>query len=407
MTHHGRSFWIAGFPKSRQPSWPIERGQAGADVAIVGGGLTGCTIAFVFAAAGIRVALCDAGRIGQGATGNAAGLLSLEPSPRFVDLEAACGRRNARRMVEMYRKAALDFAALLRRLRVRCGLERQDAAWLATDRDAEKWLRREHDGRSEAGVGTAWLRGARLRRESGVEAAGAIVTPGSLVLDPYRACVGLARAAAARGCGIFERTRLVGGRRARNGIELKLASGTLTASAVVLATGAPPPLVRPLARHFDLATTYHVVTPPLPAAIRKAMGTRALALRDTARPEHRLRWTSDNRVLFSGADQPSVPARSRDRVLVQRSGQLMYELSLFHPVISGIQPDFGWDEPVARTADGIPYIGTHRNYPRHLFALGADQSGAASALLAARILLRAFQGEPAKGDELFGFGRRL
>jgi len=91
---------------------------------------------------------------------------------------------------------------------------------------------------------------------------------------------------------------------------------------------------------------------------------------------------------------------------VQRTGQLMYELSLLYPVISGIQPAAGWDETVAATADGLPYIGRHRSFPCHLFALGADAAGAASSMLAARLLLRQFQGRPEKGDEAFGFGRQ-
>jgi hypothetical protein len=39
--------------------------------------------------------------------------------------------------------------------------------------------------------------------------------------------------------------------------------------------------------------------------------------------------------------------------------------------------------------------------------MGASQHGAGFAWLAARILLRQHQGEPAKGDDLFGFSRVL
>jgi glycine/D-amino acid oxidase-like deaminating enzyme len=59
------------------------------------------------------------------------------------------------------------------------------------------------------------------------------------------------------------------------------------------------------------------------------------------------------------------------------------------------------------TVDGLPYVGSHRNFPRHLFALGHGRHGAAVAWLAARVLLRQFQDSPDKGDELFGFARIL
>jgi hypothetical protein len=49
------------------------------------------------------------------------------------------------------------------------------------------------------------------------------------------------------------------------------------------------------------------------------------------------------------------------------------------------------------------YIGPHRNYPRHLFALGGDSLS--GAFLAARVLARAASGEPDKYDEDFGWTR--
>ena len=57
---------------------------------------------------------------------------------------------------------------------------------------------------------------------------------------------------------------------------------------------------------------------------------------------------------------------------MQRTGQLMYELLMMHPAISGLQPEYGWEMVYGETADGLMYIGPHRNYPRHLFALGSS-----------------------------------
>ena len=70
-----------------------------------------------------------------------------------------------------------------------------------------------------------------------------------------------------------------------------------------------------------------------------------------------------------------------------------------------MQPEDAWDGTVATTADGLPYIGPHRNFPRHLFALGYGGNGLTLGFLASRILLRQCLGEPAKEDELFAFTR--
>jgi len=145
----------------------------------------------------------------------------------------------------------------------------------------------------------------------------------------------------------------------------------------------------------------------LPAAVRRQAGSRSSVLRDADAPPHLLRWLKDDRALFTGGDQPAVGERVRSKVLVQRTGQLMYELSVLYPPISGLQPEWAWASTHYETVDRLPFIGLHRNFPRHLFAMGAGQHGAGVAWLAARILLRQFQKEPAKGDDLFGFSRVL
>jgi glycine/D-amino acid oxidase-like deaminating enzyme len=83
----------------------------------------------------------------------------------------------------------------------------------------------------------------------------------------------------------------------------------------------------------------------------------------------------------------------------------MYELLTMYPEIAGLRPEFGWDVSYGETADGVMYVGPHRNYPHHLFALGGNSNSVTGSFLAARILARAASGEPAKGDEVFGWTR--
>jgi hypothetical protein len=67
-------------------------------------------------------------------------------------------------------------------------------------------------------------------------------------------------------------------------------------------------------------------------------------------------------------------------------------------------PIYGWDLPIATTADGVMYAGPHRNFPRHLFAW-ATRHDPAQAFLASRILLRHFQGHAERDDTYFAFTR--
>ena len=409
MTPRSVPFWYDRFPTRRRPSFPRFRTTTPleARVVIVGGGLTGIACAGNLAAARIPAVLIEADRVGAGATAGSAGLVREDFDASFADAAAAHGLRASRALWEGMRRASLEFPAALRRLGVKCDLEPQDLLALASpDRDALRQLRREYDARRAAGIEHRWVTAASLRRDAAIERPAAIRTR-NLVLDPYRACLGLANAAVQRGARIFERTPVLRIKTARKWVEVVTAGGVVKADVVIVATGAPIPELRPLRRHLHPRHGYGVVTESLPAAVRREAGPRRTALRDSSIPPRFVRWAKEDRVLIEGADQDPVPARALNQALIQRTGQLMYELSLLYPAISGTRPEWAWSFGFDDTVDGLPYIGPHRNFPRHLFALGLGRHGVAVAWLAARLLTRQVVGEPAKWDEAFGFSRVL
>jgi gamma-glutamylputrescine oxidase len=400
-------FWLDRVAKARRPSYERFKGQAETTVAIVGGGLTGCACAFSFAAAGLKVILLEAEQVGAGATAASPGLVRDGFDGSFGETVSRHGLKAARHMWQMMRRASLDFQAALRRLEAKCECAPVDLIqFIGRDAAELKRLGRECRDRRAAGLDHSFLAGTALARAAALDSSGAIRTPGA-ALDPYRACLALAAAAAKRGAAIYEQSPVRTIRAGRKSVELGLERGTITADYIVIATASPIPDLRALRRHLEARHSYVVVTEPLPAGVRRAVGRRAAALQDANNPPHVLRWLKDDRVLFAGAGQPELPSRLRGKTLVQRTGQLMYELSILYPPISGLQPEWSWDLAHYETVDRLPFVGHHRNFPRHLFALGRLGDGAGFAWLAARILLRQLQGEPARGDDLFAFTRVL
>jgi glycine/D-amino acid oxidase-like deaminating enzyme len=167
-------------------------------------------------------------------------------------------------------------------------------------------------------------------------------------------------------------------------------------------TGEPTELYKPLKRHVDRRERYVVVTERVAARLRKQMPEGILV--DTEIPPHMVHVLADGRILIAGADQARTPERGKEKVVLQRTGQLMYELSRLYPAISGVMPAYGWDVPVAATVDDVMYAGPHRNYPRHLFAW-ATRHDPAQAFLASRILLRHYIGQASRDDAYFAFTR--
>jgi glycine/D-amino acid oxidase-like deaminating enzyme len=359
-----------------------------------------------FASAGIKVIVLEADRVGGGATMGSAGLIREDFDAFFLRATTTLGLRPSRLMWQAIRRASLDFAAALRRLRIKCDLAPEDLLTLALrDAAAVKTLRREYQARRDAGFDHTWMTASAVSRQAGVEAGSAIRTHASGV-DPYRACVGLAAAATARGASIFEQSAARKFRPSRKLIEVITEAGAIRASTAIVTTSSGPGL-QALRRHLRPRHSYALVTERLSAAVRREVGPRKVALRDAANPPHLLRWLEGERVLFTGAEQSPVPARAADKVLVQRTGQLMYELSTIYPPVSGARAEWSWTTTFDDTVDGLPYIGPHRNFPRQLFTLGHGRHGEGVSWLAARVLLRHFTRALAPGDEYLSFARIL
>jgi gamma-glutamylputrescine oxidase len=409
-TKYGISPWAEQFPSKRRLELPRFRATAGAAGAsrptvIVGGGLTGCCTAYALAAAGVKVVLLEAEHLAHGGTSRSPGVLQGEATASYRELEARHGRRAARAMFEASRRAVLDLASTVRRLGIKANLDVHDALRVARPFSSDdKALAREAGLRRDAGLEAILLKGAAAARESHLEqSAGGVRFRTWGRADPYRLAQGFARAALERGAALFERSPVGRIKVKRKVIEVHTAGGAIDAESVVICTGEPTSLFRPLARHVRFEERYAVLSERVAATVRKQLLTSETIVTDTQQPPHLIRWV-DDQLLIAGADQSRTPDRSRDKVLVQRTGQLMYELLRLYPPISGLMPRYGWDVPTATTADSAMYAGPHRNYPRHLFAW-ATRHDPAQSFLASRIVLRHLTGESDKDDAYFAFTR--
>lgn len=388
---------------ARAPSYPRFRGDRAADVVVIGAGLTGCAVAYAAAAAGFDTLLLEAARVGHGSTSRSGGFLSQDPGPSFRDVAAAHGLKNARRVFDAWRRGAMDGAAILRRLRINCQLTPRETLVVARG-DEERGLRRDYEARRDAGLDVSWQTVKQIRARTKLESGSGMKIREGATIDPYRACVGLAAAAARAGAACCEQSPVSKVLFTRKYADVVTSHGTIRTHHVVVATGSATAEFKPLRRHFKRRESYFAMTEPVPGAVRRQLGDQDMVLTDARMPAHRIRWAAGDRLMIGGADQDETPARTRPAVLVQRTGQLMYQLLTMYPAISGLQPEFGWDAPYGVPADGVMYIGAHRNYPFHHFALGGSGS-LAGAFVASRILLREFQGKAEKADEIFGWNR--
>jgi glycine/D-amino acid oxidase-like deaminating enzyme len=140
-------------------------------------------------------------------------------------------------------------------------------------------------------------------------------------------------------------------------------------------------------------------------ARRRRLGFGDVQVWDAKRPYHYARWTPDHRLLLGGGDR-LVRTRQRSRpklAAARRELRAYFEAQL--PALARIEMPFAWEGLFAMTPDSLPYIGPHRRYPRHWFALGYGGNGMTFGFLAARLLLERWQGTSARDQALFEFGR--
>jgi glycine/D-amino acid oxidase-like deaminating enzyme len=382
----GRPLWLdqSGSSKRR---YPKHRGTLETDVIIIGGGITGAICAYLFADAGIRVALIEAKEVGRGSTAASTALLMQEPDRDFSDLAARFGRPTTRQIWMALARATRDLARTLRRLKLDVDLCTCDSVYLTLDPERVAELREEYDARKAAGLHGRWMSPAVLHRKTGIRAQGAIATPGNAQVNPIRACHGFLDAAGRLGAQIFERSPARRVNASKLGVEVQTSGGVITGQRVIIATGYATREFRGLVGRFKMKDTFVIAT----RRLQQRRRSRSPMVWDTDRPYHYLRWTEDGRLLIGGEDVTHRSAKGSRKRIARATLRLLAYLAQVHPELANERPEYAWEGLFAETPDGLPYIGTHSRYPGHLFALGYGGNGMTASFLAARLLLDLYQ----------------
>lgn len=405
-------YWAERTADNRRRAYPKYKAARPIDTVetvVIGGGLTGCAAAYALAASGRKVVLLEAERLAGGGTAMSLGMIASEPDAAFRAVDAYRGRRVARPAWEAAQHGAVDLTAALGKAGVNCDLHAAALHVNAFGFEQAEGLKREQTARKDAALDAAWLSAPVAKKAISTESYGAIRLRGGAVYDPVRAALGFAAAAEKNGAQIFEHTPVTKTTFTRRDATVYLANGAkLLTKEIVVATGRPGALFRSLERHVRVTDGHVVVTQPLNAEMRREAGSRGYGLIERNGESARfLRFLADDRVLFAGAQTRVQPAKQADKVLVQHAGQLMYELSLHYPSISGLRAEWAWRVPVVSTLDGLPWVGAHRNFPFHFFAIALGWHGDAISYFAARSAVRHFDGEARKGDDAYTFLRVL
>ncbi|HWP12986.1 MAG TPA: FAD-dependent oxidoreductase [Ramlibacter sp.] len=357
------SVWRATAPPS---GFEPLHGDIATDILVIGGGITGVTLALVLAREGRRVVLLEASTIGSGSTGNSTGNLYETLSQGLHGIIRAWDEEVMHQVVAQ-RRDAIDFIEGEAR-EADCAFRRCALRLYATSEQYRAEISHEHIALAKAG--------AKVRAEAVVPAALPNPVGDVLVLFDQaqfhpQAYVGhLARRAAQAGAGLHEHSRVVEldpkTKRAAT------ASGVVKAQEVVLATHTP--------------AGFHMVQAEMP--VHREYGlARDLGARD---PGPGIFWCRGGqhysvRTLDAGARRFLICVGQEQKTGIHNAKASLMALEMaIERQFGPREPAYRWSAQNYRAADRLPYIG--RDVSNCFVATGFSTDGLVWGTVSARII---------------------
>ncbi len=367
-------FW---FPAGQDSAaYPPPEGDLEVDVAIAGAGIVGLTAACLLLAAGRKVAVFEARRVGRGATGRSTAKVTSQHGKRYKDLIGSIGQSSARRYAAANERAIGRIRNLCDSLGLDCRLDILPAFVFAEREEQVAALREEAEAAASLGLPASFVRDIDLP----FPVAGALRFDDQSQFDPYRYLTGLAAAVADKG-RLFENTRVTA---IEQGEPCRLCAGdvTVTARDVIVATQMPV-----IGDGLYFAKNFPVAHPMAAAALPDRARFEGMYI-SSGSPTHSFRTAErDGRryIIAVGGEYKTGVAEELEARLDDLREFLRRAFGIERPSHLWVNEDF-------RPMDELPFIGPVASSKPNLHvavgfnAWGITQGTAAAGIIADKVL---------------------
>jgi len=381
------SLWAASAPPAADTP-PLD-GDASADVAIIGGGFTGCSAALHLALKGKSAIVLEAEESGRGGSGRNAGLVNaglwLDPE----EVVRRAGPTHGERMVAGLDKAPERVFEIVERYDIDCDLVRKGvikgahspAGMRELEEHARQWQAR--------GANVEVVDRARIAELTGIPTLhGGIVDHRSASIQPLSYVRGLAGAAIQEGARIHTGTRATKLEQTGDGWRVTTPGGTVSAGSVVLATNAYSDDLWPGVKESTIPVgCFFYASEPMGENMRNTVLPAGHGMYDTQKVMTFSRRDRDHRLIFGSLGYPPRANPERASAWANRF------LGRRFPQMRGAKFTYRWAGTIGFTPDHIPRL--HEPAPGLYVPLGYNGRGIAPGTFWGRVLAERITGAPA------------
>jgi len=365
------------------------------DICIIGGGLTGISSAINLSKKGYSVILCEARKIGWGASGRNGGQLGIGMRKDQFTIEKKLGLKHAKELWSLGLEAVEDVKNLIKENEIDCHLVNGVMSTACFEKDIDEYkFEIEHMAKNYDFEGYQFFNKEKIREEinSKMYLAG-LLNSGSYHLNPLKLTLGLAKVAQKNKVKIFENTPIEKIREEGDRVQVMSKKGLIRANQVVVAcNGYLDSILGSKKNKFMPINNYVVATEPLGEKRARQIIKNNYAVCDTRFIIDYYRFSEDWRMIFGGGETFTSNFVKNATSFVSK------RMIKVFPQLQNVKIDYSWGGTLAITVNRLPHFGTLMNN-KVSYAFGYSGHGLALSVLAGKLI-----GENIHGDhERFKF----
>ena len=365
------------------------------DICVIGGGLTGISSAINLSKKGYSVILCEARKIGWGASGRNGGQLGIGMRKDQFTIEKKLGLKHAKELWSLGLEAVEDVKNLIKENEIDCHLVNGVMSTACFEKDIDEYkFEIEHMAKNYDFEGYKFFNKEKIREEinSKMYLAG-LLNSGSYHLNPLKLTLGLAKVAQKNNVKIFENTPIEKIREEGDRVQVMSKKGLIRANQVVVAcNGYLDSILGSKKNKFMPINNYIVATEPLGEKRARELIKNNYAVCDTRFIIDYYRFSEDWRMIFGGGETFTSNFVKNATSFVSK------RMIKVFPQLQNVKIDYSWGGTLAITVNRLPHFGTLMNN-KVSYAFGYSGHGLALSVLAGKLI-----GENIHGDhERFKF----